>query len=1689
MADSRINRLSQLLESRNRVLRGEAATQLAQFPLTNAGLVQNLRKQLQSASWETRSAAADALGHVLDKLNSRLAKRSYDYSKFLPQTLDKLNIGEIVKQYNFLVSCDETSIPLKKGVKLSKKEQRQLVDQHLDLNFRTGVSCGQFLADEDLGNDASNDSSSSDEKKSDLKAVQCELPSPSKVKAEIKQEMAEEKPVISGEGQNGDQGEEGLGVDEENVFYEFLTQVLTDLASPKWQQRHGNAMAVGKIVQNAFKILTPEATETLTVRMIFVLSLDRFNDFVTGSNAVAPVREAIGQGLSLLMLKIGIDTPLVSALINPLRQLLCMKGNACWQCRQAALLVLKYYFSMCDSGEKFFELFDFVVKAMYDKMDEVVSVSVHTLSSLFNNQKIDPVRKRDHIDVVMKSVWWMLMENDSDSMQINDGVSSLLVDLLGIVQNWLVVVEDSQLSQIQFNHIISLLDPSQITSTMRTMECICLSLGKQNDFTPIQKFNLIKMLYRCLLFVQPSDSKRVIDLVFSTLMKLISTTPEAELAAIPELQNSIGYWVGCLTYDIKSSEIDVFLHNVNGPSSSVQNSKELLCGDELRFLDEKPKHNAFMDRKCFAARFLSPIIDTLYRSNVQIQDQPLYLSLQLHFIPYLRSNSLYQRMGVALMLNCWSRMFRRAFNAQKQQQYPTLIVAELERLLLEAPTRPPYDEPATMIKSLTAECNEFRRHCIQKGVPHDKCPGIDPQTNVDEAINAMYNMCKPCLIKQQDLDALEGRRKYLIQMTEATRFQILTNNNRLNALCASTLFYFGHCLPQMTPMIKPLIDALNTEDNELISEEIFYDSFTILFSVTLERNPCPHPKVLKQLSNGLIEDKTFIPKTKQLESDQIISTSNPPPAPVTIRAKNCEIALRKYAEQLGQISTQICPNIAEFLKLNQNLNDETELEVFLTNLEFIRILSMPMGHQPKPEEIAILKIALGHTDPAVRFRTARCITELAVADLAFVLNNFFEEVRKFSDQIDSSEKRAGAVEFLAILVAKLDPKVLITAASLLAPLALKMITDQVEAIRELAALAFGKLVALLHLEADTEPLMTRLTPELQIELEESKDFVNVLSQPSKLPALTQEQVPGLKPSIKLRAYQLEGITWMRFLSRFGLNGILADDMGLGKTIQTLSVLSLHRKTSPRYPSLIICPRTLTNHWCNEWRNYFPNEKPMHRVEVDVKILPNSDEIVVMSYEELRTNAKRFNDFPWKFLVLDEGHCIRNPNTNLFEAIMTLKAKHKLLLSGTPVQNSPADLWALFKFLMPGYLFTRQQFQQRFLKPILACRNPKASEEQTKQGEESLQQLHRLILPFVMRRLKTDVLKELPDKVVQDWVCQLTEAQKRIYQAVVDRCSLVKKENETEVEKKRRLSPLHTLIALRQLVDHPVLINEVLKKIEYRTREYDPNGQMDYAMELSGKMMALKEILQECQIGDSEDKAPLDDGNTPSTSDVLEDLPALTQHRALIFCQWRASIDLVAKYIDDASLGENIKYLRLDGTVAPNDRQAVVDRFNNDPTIDLLLVTTHIGGVGLTLTGADVVIFLDHDWNPVKDLQAVDRAHRLGQTKTVQVFRLITQGSIEEKIMQYQKFKTDTANALVGADNRSISSMATDELLELFNLAESETSKPSEPAPKKKRVAKEQADPANPTEWSMEDLWDSSQYEENHSIQEFMKNAL
>jgi TATA-binding protein-associated factor len=1206
------------------------------------------------------------------------------------------------------------------------------------------------------------------------------------------------------------------------------------------------------------------------------------------------------------------------------------------------------------------------------------------------------------------------------------------------------------------------------------------------------------MLYRCCLFTSPSEGSELLEFALVILMKLVEVFSD-RFGSLEALHNTVGYWIGCLMADDKKAEIDVFALCVNGPTSSQTNPIELICGNEICSITESERPKIILERKIILARFLSPIIDALYRSGMIIRDQPVYISIQLIFLPYLRSTVLSQRLGAALMLNCWARMFRRQAlrnDLQTPLIFPESVVSEaITALNSQAEV---FNDVIISVQNLATECDEFTKYCRRNGAKDDEMPDSAAAEELEGYTKSAYEACiKYC--KPQNVNLVNARFEYITMLIKSTKATIRINANRVNALIGSALFYFNHTPPKLTPMIRPLMESAENEDQIKMAEETLFDSIPLMLLVTSNRDPCPHTKIVKQICSGLTVSQNYTPSISawndKKDSTAVVTLLKLEPDEKLPRAKNSEMILNACFSQLGTDVLTICKELEKYLSLDV---DENDLEATMLNVEVVRTVFSQWQKFPSLEQALKLSALLKHSNPAIRFRICRCILEFAKINLFETMNLFYNEISKFIGDIDSDTSRAGAVEIL-LQLSGLEDK-LVGATSLLAPIAFSAISDKIETIRETAASAFRKMVTILPLEKDEHSYISSYSPLLTTKYRQNLNFLNVLSSPSSLPLLTKSDIPYLKHDVDLRSYQYEGITWMMFLHKFGLNGILADDMGLGKTLQTLCLLSkvhndknLQDNENSENWSLIVCPKTLVNHWCNEWKKYFPSEKSLRRTQELGIGFKNYSPIVVASYEELR-HQQALRTKRWRYVILDEGHCIRNHTTQLFEVVSNLFSKHRLILSGTPVQNSPADLWALFRFLMPGYLSTRASFHQKYIKPMLACRNPKATEIQTREGEEALSLLHRQILPFLLRRLKTDVLNELPEKVVQDCLCQLTDIQKSMYAAIVDKCSLVRDKDKEKDE--FFLSALHTLISLRKLVDHPLLIAEVLQKLNLRD-SFDVRKKANQSYELSGKLIALKEILEECQIG--KDKSS-------DQSDSLQDgveVPSINSHRALIFCQWRASVDLLANYFDNGELGTGISYLRLDGTVPPGDRQAVVDQFNQDESIDLMLLTTHIGGVGLNLTGADVVIFLDHDWNPTKDLQAIDRAHRLGQKKTVNVYRLITQGSIEEKIMRLQKFKSDTADVLVGADNRSIGSMATDELLELFSLEEGDSkvaaassngsSELEGPKSKRRKTAASSAAAGIPgagggEKWCVEDLWDNSQYEEQHSISQFLRKS-
>lgn len=463
----------------------------------------------------------------------------------------------------------------------------------------------------------------------------------------------------------------------------------------------------------------------------------------------------------------------------------------------------------------------------------------------------------------------------------------------------------------------------------------------------------------------------------------------------------------------------------------------------------------------------------------------------------------------------------------------------------------------------------------------------------------------------------------------------------------------------------------------------------------------------------------------------------------------------------------------------------------------------------------------------------------------------------------------------------------------------------------------------------------------------------------------------------LRPYQKQGVAWLHFLRTNGFGGILADEMGLGKTLQTLAFLRFIRQQHPGgAPMLIVCPTSLVFNWVAEARKFTPTLKvlALHGPERHAQFseIKHSD-LVITSYALIRRDAERYRGLDFDTTVLDEAQHIKNRQTQNAQAVKAVKSRHRLVLTGTPLENSVLDLWSIFDFLMPGYLGSAKDFRERYELPITKEKNVEAQ-----------QRLARRLRPFLLRRLKQEVAKDLPAKLEQISFCELTSDQRAVYQKVIEAS---RKEVLDAVGAqglaKSRLVVLTALLRLRQ-----VCCDLRLLKLE----NVNPAN-------ASGKLDLFGELLEEV----------LDGG-----------------HRVLVFSQFTGMLALLKERLAE----EGIDYCYLDGSTT--DRGAVVQRYQDNPAIPVFLISLKAGGVGLNLTGADTVIHFDPWWNPAVEDQATSRAHRIGQTKVVTSYKLITRDTVEEKILALQNRKREIIAATLEGEEAFAASLNWEEIQELLN---------------------------------------------------------
>jgi SNF2 family DNA or RNA helicase len=463
----------------------------------------------------------------------------------------------------------------------------------------------------------------------------------------------------------------------------------------------------------------------------------------------------------------------------------------------------------------------------------------------------------------------------------------------------------------------------------------------------------------------------------------------------------------------------------------------------------------------------------------------------------------------------------------------------------------------------------------------------------------------------------------------------------------------------------------------------------------------------------------------------------------------------------------------------------------------------------------------------------------------------------------------------------------------------------------------------------------------------------------------------------MRNYQKIGFNWFKTLSNYGFGGILADEMGLGKTLQTIAFIASERGTKP---SLVVAPTSLVYNWKSEIEKFAPELKTLvisgNRAERDeLRKDMEACDIVVTSYPLIRRDIEEYKSIEFKYCILDEAQQIKNPASMNATSVKEIKANGYFALTGTPIENSLTELWSIFDFIMPGYLMNHHRFYQKYEGPIAKDKDSKAVE-----------QLNRHIKPFILRRLKKDVIKELPPKIEQKLVVEMSEEQKKLYAAYLTEAkNQIDQEIRNSSFSKSKLKILAVLTRLRQIC-------------------CDPTVFVDNFQGESGKMLALDEILQDT-IGEG--------------------------HRVLLFSQFTSVLKNIGKRLDN----NGIEYMYLDGSTKAEDRGKMVKEFN-DGKSGIFLISLKAGGTGLNLTGADIVIHFDPWWNPAVEDQATDRAHRIGQNKTVEVIKLIAQGTIEEKIINLQEKKKEIISNVMGDDvneNNIISKMTQEEIEELFRI--------------------------------------------------------
>lgn len=923
------------------------------------------------------------------------------------------------------------------------------------------------------------------------------------------------------------------------------------------------------------------------------------------------------------------------------------------------------------------------------------------------------------------------------------------------------------------------------------------------------------------------------------------------------------------------------------------------------------------------------------------------------------------------------------------------------------------------------------------------------------------------------------------------QYPLSKNSMRIGASVAGAIISDqSHPLPsKLTPLIRHLMNSLKNEKNKSRQNQTCHHIIRLI--VRLDQSLVhqeSRTSNLIRVRDKIIENICSLCCSEQhvfeIVKDRNVSIDDSPAIQVI------QAVMNHFQNEEMKSIAPLWNRFSPLANIGVNLLAQPQLS---QTLQMICILSKSSNYESTLIKDAIAKFvptlsSLACSSPSSLIRQQAVIATTYFCKgnpsraIKILLPSLFDSLSDLSNE----SRRFGGCILLQSIIDNISLDICPFVRDLL-PISMSMMTDIVEECAKCAANIFASLVRVAPLVQ-----IPSLSEQSCLDKEKKDSDLSgkvidhlIYGKPIPFCSLPEPLLDELRQgNTILRSYQRDGISWIRFLQSVNLNGALCDDMGLGKTLQALVGIGLahcqkisndnNKHSNEVIKSLVVCPSTLCGHWFNEITRFFSigqfyqvlrHDGNSKKRKSSWRLGINTANIIVTSYSVLRQDIDILSSVMWTYCILDEGHLLKNPKTATAKAAKQIRSMHKLILTGTPIQNRVNELWAIFDFLMPNFLGNEKVFTKNYAKPIAKGQAPGATAHEIALGIEKLKMLHQQVLPFILRREKTHVLKELPPKNITDIPCSMSEEQIQLYERMGTRQDIdahMKSLHDQLIKGAKKIAigkdTLKRILFMRLVCTHPLLVMS-------KSHSDDALDDKYFRLECSGKMSALNDLMRHAGIYSDELTAADNDhssvyikGTNTEINSIEHEFDSYLEHqtnmatvenktfnksKCLIFAQFKQSLDIVERLLFQPHM-PSLRYLRLDGTVPPEERTKLVDTFHQDDSIKVMLLSTKVGSLGLNLTCADTVIFLEMDWNPQVDLQAMDRAHRIGQKKVVNVYRLVSSGTIEDQILKLQRVKMKMAESIVNSENSTMYSMGTDRLLDIFTTSgEIDSSNPAE----------------------------------------------